>query len=77
METVVAALSAAWFVISQATRLPLQLAGRESTVDVAFEMSDGGLLAGDHMFHQVADGDHAHDLVSIEDRQVANMLIRH
>jgi hypothetical protein len=53
------------------------LPGSETTVDVTFQMGNGGLLAGNHMFHQVADRDHSDHLVTINHRQVTNVLVRH
>ena len=49
MEIVAAAVAAALVIDSQATRLPLQLPRGETAVDVIFQMSNGGLLAGNHM----------------------------
>jgi len=40
-------------------------------------MSNGSLLAGNHMFHQVADRDHADHFIVINDRQVADVLVCH
>src|SRR5262249_46644435 len=77
LEIVAAAVSAAWFEVSQATRLPLELLRDESAVDVAFQMRDCGLLAGGDMLHQITDGDHADHLLTVKHRQMANVLVGH
>ena len=49
----------------------------ETAVDVIFQMCNGGLLAGNHMFHEVANRDHADHLIVVKDRQMANVVVRH
>src|SRR5947208_9972049 len=48
-----------------------------SAVNVVFQMGDRGLLAGNDVFDQIADGNHAHNLVAIEHWQMSDMLVRH
>src|SRR5215510_3799115 len=62
---------------SQAIHLPLQLTRSETAMDVTFQMSNGCLLAGNHMFHEVTDRDHADHIVTIKHGQMANVLVCH
>src|ERR1051326_6600120 len=48
-----------------ATELP-----QVSAVDIAFQMGDRGFLAGNDMFHQVANRNHTHNLIAIKHRQM-------
>src|SRR5205814_19143 len=61
---------------TQATRLPLQLS-RIPAGDVAFQMRDGGALAGDDVLDQIADGNNADDFSAVHDRQMADVFGGH
>ena len=55
----------------------IELPRGEAAVDVIFQMGNGGLLAGNYMFHEVSDGDHSDYCVISEHRQMANVLVCH
>ena len=55
----------------------IKLASGETAVDVTLQMGNGCLLAGNHMFHEVADRDHADHFIVVNDRQMADMVICH
>ena len=49
----------------------------ETAVDVIFQMCNGGLLAGNHVFHEVADRNHPDHFIVINDWQMTNVVVRH
>src|SRR6476620_3075002 len=60
-----------------ASAMPATELSQVSAVNVAFQMSDRGLLAGNDVLDQIADGNHAHNLVAIEHWQMPDMLVCH
>ena len=46
-------------------------------MDVILQVLDGGALAGERPFHQIADGNHSNNLVGLEHGQVTDAFLGH
>src|SRR5205823_12274424 len=63
--------------IRRSARRAASISTGVSAADVILEMRYGRALAGDDPFYQIADRDHADDLILIQHRQMANAFVSH